>query len=244
MSNELVPAEAVEATPPALPDIAALQQASDYSDKKGFVDVAGPGFGTFLPYLQLFTSNSEECKTGEVPVAHYGTVEGKEKTITVIGKTVRCCPIAWRAKAMFFKTADGKPVAFHNQKSKEFLDIRAAADADSNSGNMYGPEFLMWLPDQKKYVTFFMGSKTARNAATPVHALLPRSGGGLKCGVLAAQFIQGTEYSWHGPTISPSDQSFEGPDFAEIAKIVSDFLTPKDSVIAEAAPIGSANPDR
>lgn len=227
-----------------MPDIAALQRESEYGGQVEFVGVAGPGFTSFLPYLMLFGSNSDQVKEGLVPVATLGYIEGKEKKLTLIGKTVLVCPLAWRAKAMFFKTADGKPVAFHKPKSEEFKKIRDAANADSNSGNMYGPEFLLWCPNEKKFMTFFMGSTTARNASQPVHALLPRSGGPLRAGILSAVLIDNGTHKWHGPTISLSDQSFDSPNPEDVTKHVVDFLNPRDSVIEEAAPPAAQNPDR
>lgn len=243
MSTAIAPTES-NAVAIAMPDIAALQQGSAYANQTGFIEVAGPGFGSFLPYMQLFTSNSDEVKTGMIPVAHYGLVEGKEKKLTPLGNRVLCSPVAWRAKAMFFKTADGKPLAYHNPKSEEFKSIRDKANEDSNSGNMYGVEFLVWLPETKKLATFFMGTKTARNAAGPVHALLPRSGGSLKLGVLTAQLIDNGDYKWHGPVMNLSDQSFDNPNGEELTKAIVDFLNPRDSVPEEAAPKEATNVDR
>jgi hypothetical protein len=224
-----------------MPDIAALQAASDFAGAGA--GLVGTGVA-FLPYLQLYGSNSEEAKRGLIPIANYGTVEGKEAKLTDCGKTILVVPCAWRSKAMWFKAPDGKPKAFHNQQSEQFKKIRAAADADSNSGNMYGPEYLFWFPAQKRFVTFFMGSKTARNAAGAVHALLPRAGGGLKGGMLTGVLIDNGTHTWHGPTISPSDQSFEMPDPTLLLQTVGEFLQPRDSVLEEAAPAATINSDR
>ncbi len=225
-----------------MPDIAALQAASDYQGAKDFVALAGAGFN-FLPRLQLFTSNSEEVKRGTINVATYGIITGKDQ-LKPLGKTVPFMPLAWRAKAMVVKDVD-KPLAYHKPQSPEFKAIRANADANSNSGNMYGPEYLGWVPGEG-YVTFFMGSKTARNAATPVRALLPKPNGSLRCGILNSVFIEAKGFSWHGPTISPSDQSYEGPPADGIAQVVTDFLNPVDSVPEDSAPApeGATNDER
>lgn len=224
-----------------MPDIAALQAASDYAGQSPVL--FGPGV-SFLPYLQLYGSNSEEAKRGLIPIANYGTVEGKEAKLTDVGKVILIVPCAWRAKAMWFKSPDGKVKAFHNQKSPQFEKIKNAADADSNSGNMYGPEFLFWFPQQKRFVTFFMGSKTQRNAAGPIHALLPRPGRGLTAGLLTAVLIDNGTHTWHGSTVSPSDQSFELPDGPTLEATVREFLQPRDSAIEEAAPATATNTDR
>ncbi len=225
-----------------MPDIAALQAASDFSDASDFVAIAGTGF-SFLPRLQLFTSNSDEVKRGKVNLAEYGIVTGKDQ-IKQLGKSVPFMPIAWRAKAMVVKDVD-KPLAYFKKDSPEFKAIRAKSDADSNSGNMYGPEFLGWIPGEG-YVTFFMGSKTARNASTPVRALLPKPNGTLKCGILTAVFIEAKGFSWHGPTISPSDQSYDGPPPETVMEVLNAFLNPLDSVPEDStpAPEGASNEER
>lgn len=226
-----------ESTAIALPNIAALQAASAYAEPEQGV------FGTganFLPRLQLFTSNSDECKRGVIPVATYGVFKGKE-TLIEIGKTVVVIPLAWRAKAMFL--GGDKPVAFHDPKSKEFADVRRKADADSNSKNMYGPEFLLWTQDHG-YVTFFCGSKTARNAAPAIRALLPTATGQLRYGVLSAEYINNDKYSWHGPKIEVSLQNIDGPPAESVVTTITDFLNPVDSIAPEAAPAASVETDR
>ncbi len=226
-----------------MPDIGALQATSEYGDPQGLAKIGAIGF-SFLPRLQLFTSNSEECKTGAIKIAHYGIIKGQDP-VKELGKTVLIVPIAWRAKAMDVKSFD-KPVAFHKPNSNEFKAIRSRADADGNSGCMYGPEFLVWVPSEGCYATFLMGSKTARNAAPPVKALLPKPGGQLRAGILEAQYIEGTEFKWHGPKIVPTEQSFEGPPAEGIMDVLTNFLNPIDSVPdnSEPAPADATSGDR
>lgn len=242
MSAEVAVPETGTTAVATMPNIAALQASSDYGEVKDFAGLAGPGMN-FLPRLQLFTSNSDEVKRGNIGVATYGLVTGKDQ-LKPLGKTVLVVPLAWRAKAMTVKDVE-KPLAYHKPQSPEFKAIRAKADADSNSGNMYGPEYLMWIPGEG-YVTFFMGSKTARNAATPVRALLPKPNGSLRAGILNSVFIEAKGFSWHGPTISPSDQSFEGPPPETVLETITNFLNPVDSVPEDStpAPAEAANQDR
>jgi len=218
-------------------NVAALQKASSYDDTD-FGGIAGSRAG-FLPRLQLFTSNSEPVKKGEIGVAHYGIIKGKD-TLIDLGKSVVVIPLAWRAKAMFVKS---DPVlAYHNPKSEQFQEIKKKADADSNSGNMYGPEFLLWH-EEHGYLTFFMGSKTARNEAPAIRALLPTPDGRLRAAVLSATYIQTKEYSWHGPKVVASSQSVTPPPADTLEVTISDFLNPTDSVV-EKAPEDAARTDR
>jgi hypothetical protein len=223
----------------AVVGIAALQASSSF-DNEMFGGVAGNRAG-FLPRLQLFTSNSEQCKKGLIPVATYGLIKGKTELIS-LGKTVIGVPVAWRAKAMYVKGDD--VLAYHNAKSVEFQDIKKKADADSNSGNLYGPEFLIWLGPDHQFVTFFMGSKTARNEAPAVRALLPGADGRLRSANFSSVFIETKEYSWHGPKIVASGQSLDLPDPNVLEQVVGDFLNPIDSQPKEKATEDEVKADR
>jgi len=217
--------------------ITALQAASKFTDDT-FSEVGGTG-ANFLPRLQLFTSNSEQCKKGQIGVATYGLLIKDE--LTELGKDILAMPLAWRSKAMFVKS--DPPVAYHNQASKEFQEIKEKAKADSNSGNLFGPEYLVWLGPQHGFATFYMASKTARNASGAVHALLP-SDGKFKVGVFSSEYIETKDYGWHGPKCTLSTQTLELPPQAQMDAVVADFLNPRDSAKKEAAPTEAVNQDR
>lgn len=200
----------------------ALQAASDFA-LDNFAGVAG-NRGSFLPRLQLFTASSDEVKEGKIGVAVYGVVKGED--LIEVGKLVPLIPYAWRAKAMNLK-AD-PPQAYHNQKSPEFIDFQRRA-ADSNSGYVFGPEFLLWMGDPHGFVTMFFMNKTARNVAPDLRALLPDPATGrTRVAVLGAKLIENDDYKWHGPTIMPSSQTIAPPPDDLLEMTCRTFLAPKD----------------
>ena len=178
--------------------IAELQSKYD----SGFDEIASST--KFLPRLQLFTSNSEAVQTGKIPVAHYGLVKGKDN-ITDLGKSVLCMPLAYRAKAL--DTKANPIVAFHVQADPRFQAIVKRANANANSG----------------FVTFLMGSKSARNEAGAVRACIDK---GM---VLTANFIVGKEYKWHAPKAELSMQGISAPPPDRKGEILLDFLNPPDA---------------
>jgi len=205
-----------------------------------FAEIAGSG-ASFLPRLQLFTANSEEVKQMKIPMATYGIVTRKADPIIQLGATVQVMPLAYRPKAMDVRV--NPVVSYHKPDSSEFRAIKDEADRDSNSGKMYGPEFLMWVKDHGFAVMMF-GSKTARNVAPSVRALV------CKYALLSAKYISTPKtdkkqaYSWHGPEICVSSQAFQLWEDGTLEAIVTTFLNPKDSVVAEEAPEGTgAAPD-
>lgn len=222
-------------------DIAALQKAKFADD--GFGDLSGPGFGAFLPYIQLCGSSTDLAKRGEIAVGNYALIigSGDKKEHVDLGKNVICIPVAWRPKAMNAKT---NPVlASFNPASPLFQQLRKTAEADSQSGCMFGPEFLLWIPGHG-FATFHMGSKTARNEARSVQALLPGNDGRLKTANLSAQFIKTEKYSWHGPKCVISSQVAEQPPAELMLQTVTDFLNPADSKPPETAAPEVVNQDR
>lgn len=241
MSEELKTNDATALAVATTKSVAQLQAESGFDDDM-FKEVGGTGFAGFLPRLQLFTSNSQEVKRGKIDLAAYGLISGKEKTLTPLGKNIIVVPISWRPKAMFTKA---KPVvAYHNPKSDEFKDFKARALADSNAGYMFGPEFLLYMGAEHGFVTFYFGSKTARNESPKLRGLLPIDSMPYRPAMLSAQFIENKDYSWHGPLVTPSSQNIALPEQAEIDMVVSVFLKPKDSVIEEEADAATQNADR
>lgn len=242
-TNALVPAADAASTAA----LVALQQ-ENFGDDLFKQSGGAEGLIGFLPRLQLFTANSNDVKRGKINLAHYGTIAGKEKTLTDLGKNVLLVPIAWRPKAL--NTKADPVMAFHNPMSKEFKDFKAAADKDANSGYMYGPEFLVYIPDKAGgeapigFATFFMGSKSARNESAKLRALLPVGGSPLRPAMCTAQFIETKEYSWHAPQVMPSSQSVAFPEMDKINEIAMIFLKPKDSEIEEKADTETVNADR
>lgn len=222
-----------------IPNIAALQATSAYNVEEPNKELFG-SFLQFLPRLQLFTGNSDQVKRMKIPLAHYGLIKGKEKELIPLGPTVLCIPLAWRAKAMDVSN-DDNILAYHNQNSEEFKRIVQTANTVQNSKCMYGPEFLLWLGATHGFVTFLMGSKTARNAAAPMRALLPRADGILRTGILSAIFIEDDKNSWHGPKVEFSSQSIENPPAEGLVEMITAFLNPQDSGVK--APAIKADPE-
>lgn len=216
-------AKSENATSLALPSIAALQAAAYAPENMAGVFGSRAGF---LPRLQFMTSNTEQIKDGSYEGLNTYAL-CKQKVYTNLGKTILYMPIAWRAKAMFLKS--DPPLAYHKQTSPEFIAIRDAANANSNSGNIYGPEFLVWV-DGQGYATFYFASKTARNEAPNLAAFLPGPDGVLKTVVGGGALIESKDYKWWGTTTALSSQKIPGPPLDTYEMVVREFLTPIDSV--------------
>jgi hypothetical protein len=181
----------------------------------------------FLPYIKLWSSNAKEVQRGQIQAGDFGLQKNKENI--PLGKSVNVFVAAWRPKAMVIPDGEGDILSYFNVKSDEFKRVVEIAAQGSNNGHLYGPEYLLWLPDHG-FCTFFCSSKTSRNEAGNIKALMH------KHGVLTAQLIENDKYSWHGPKMLASAQNWGYPDQEETQRVMGMFLNPRDSVVETATP--------
>jgi hypothetical protein len=168
---------------------------SKYGTDDAFLDVASSGF---LPRVQLMQSTSEQVATGKMRPGVYALVRSKDNAVDLTNE-ITVLVYSWRPKAIRMSDKDVK--VYYNNKSAEFLQIRKDAE-QPNSGCMYGPEFLIWVPTHKTFATLLMGSATARREASQ---LLPLVGKGA---LLRSTLIRGKRHNWQGPVITEYSQGF------------------------------------
>jgi hypothetical protein len=120
--------------------------------------------GKFLPRLQLMTSRSEQCEINGFPTNHFAVVESND--YQDIGESVDILIISWRPKALDTKAEDGviscyDPKFVDGKPTGVFAEIQKKSEG-KDSGCMYGPEYLVFIPSLDLFATFFCGSKTLR----------------------------------------------------------------------------------
>ena len=140
--------------------------------------------GSFIPRLQLMTSNSEKCKSGDFQINHYARVHDSD--FRDLGKDVDILIVGFRPFALE-TTPEGDIVTLYDFEDENFKRIQVEADKPGMNGCMYGPQFLVWVASEQEFMTFLMGSKTARRASPSVKALM------LNAGTLGSQEIKGKE---------------------------------------------------
>lgn len=194
-------------------------------DDKAFEKTASSG--KYLPRLQLMGGSSEKCKAGEFPVNNYALVTGE--VYTDLGKECDVLVIAWRPKAMEIGDAI---INSHDPESAEFKRIMDRADV-KDSGCMFGPEYLVYVPAVKKFATFFCGSKTARKEAPAIKERM------LSAATFKSKKIQTKDYTWYGPQCVPCSTPFDVPAMDLIKVELEKFNNPPADGV-EAAPEAAA----
>jgi hypothetical protein len=176
--------------------------------------------GDFLPRLQLMIANSDPCKEGKFPINHYAVVSGQ--TFKDVGETVDVLVITWRPKAL---ELGDEIISVYDPNHNEFLRIQEKS-GESDSGCMFGPEFLCWVPKTKEFVTFFMGNKSSRREAPNMKARLQMAA------TLKSHQIKTKKYAWFAPIITPCSTPINPlPDMGDLQSQVDKFNNPPETEI-------------
>lgn len=181
--------------------------------------------GSFLPRVQLFTAKSNQAQDGSIGINHYGINDGG--TIKDLGLTVDVLCLTWRPKALDMGEV---VIASYKTDSNEFKRI-AEKSMESDSGCMFGPEFLFWVPTEKKFATFLMGSKSMRREAKkwiPSYLMQPITLKSLK--------IETPKYTWFSPVATVCSTPFDMPSAEDIQEVAEAFNNPPESEV-ETAPV-------
>jgi len=152
--------------------------------------------GSSLPRFSLYTSNSKEVKEGDFPANTYGLKIGE--LLHDMGKNSDIVICAYRLTAL--QVTDDGFCCSHDAKSPLFKDIMNIADTQGfGSGAIYGQEFLVWIPEHKSFATLMCGSKTARNMAAGIKALVG------EVATMSSKKLENKKYSWFAMVCTASN---------------------------------------
>ena len=179
--------------------------------------------GDYLNRMILGQGSSGPCKKGKLPIGNYGIVVNKE---TVLDCTKECDVVlaAWRPRAI--KIADNV-TSFYNPESPGFKQVVALAGT-SDSGCLYGAEFLLWVPQHQQFVTLHLNSPTMRKITDELIACLMKD----IPVTLKTHYIETKKHSWYGPVVQPcSTPITQLPDKEKAVEIINKFNNPKEAEV-------------
>lgn len=180
-------------------DIAALLLTQQQATEEDLAVVSSAG--SFLPRLQLMTSSSKPCKSGKFPMNHFALVQGQQHTD--LGESIDVLPLVYRPKAL--DTAE-TIIQSYSPATDEFQRIMSDAGV-KDSGCMYGPEYLLWVPSQKVFATLFFSSATMRNEAPAM-----KSRQGKPCTLKPIHIDPPkSKHDWWSTQVLPCSTPFEMP---------------------------------
>lgn len=201
-----------------------LPEVTNPYDESYSVVVSG---SAFLPRLQLFIAASELVKNGNFPMNHYGLVASKDQ-VEDLGKEVDVLLLSWRPRAL--DASDKSNIRASSDVNSDLFKEIQENSKETNSGCMYGPEYLVWVPNREKFATVLFGSISARNEARNVHPLIKKP-----C-TFKSRLIKTPKYSWQSMIVTPCSTPFMIPTEDIIREVIGEFLQPKELLGAEKAP--------
>ena len=182
----------------------------------------------FMPRLKLCQSNAKEVQANKVlKGGYFALITGKDD-VQDLGDSVDAWVLHGRAKAL--RTA-GTVSQFFNPEHPEFKKIQAES-RDSSSGSMFGPEFLVYLPDVKDqegnqgaFATIFLSSISSQKEGKGFASRLN------KAVKIVSKLIKTDKYSWFVPQCTDNILSSEGIDLARLEQAVEFFKNEPESEI-------------
>lgn len=192
-------------------------------------DIVAQG-SDYFPRIQLMSSQSGLVAEDKIQKGHFAYVTKKD-SFRDLGPTFDCVVLAVLPKTMLIN--DDTIESSYNHKDPNFLKILSLAKQGSNNGALYGPEFLIWVPDVG-YGTWHLNNATGRIAANEIKNFMH------KAITVASRLIVTKKYKWFGPEIVEClsfDQS-SLPPTDELQKRIEKFLSfvntaPANEVVEE-----------
>jgi hypothetical protein len=183
--------------------------------------------GKFFKRIQLYGGNSLAVKQGKFPIAHYGVTHTKD-SIEDLGAEFDLIPFSWRPKAI--KTSGEDLIVEYDENSDRFKAIMIETE-QPDSGCMYGPDFLIYVPKLKGFFTIFFSNPTMRRES-PNMIKQFNTPTTLKC-----HLIERKKYSWHGPlVINCSTPLTHVPTREEVIAAAENFNALESTIIQDEAP--------
>lgn len=173
----------------------------------------------FLPRIQLCQAQTKLVLQRKVARGgHFALVD--RDNVVDLGNEVEVVVCAGRAKAMQF---DDETVINNFDKDSDTFKSIQERSGDRDSGCMYGPEYLLYLPNQERFVTFFMASTTLRREASQVHSHMGQQA------LLASHPIETKKYTWFGSKCEDLSTPVELPDMKIIQEEIDKFKNEKST---------------
>lgn len=154
----------------------------------------------FLPRLQVNNGLSALVAEGKAGIGTLALVYTKEKFVD-LGKGVAVLALSVRAKALLMPDG-GSPIAYYDQKSDDFVKVQKKAEEGTMNGNMFGPEFLIWIPSQNTFATFYFSSDSMRRVAPQLLQIMKKDPNNGAAGLqpaaakIAPEMVKGKKHTW------------------------------------------------
>ncbi len=196
---------------------------------------------SFLPRISVCGSTTDLVQQGKMAVGTHALVRSGSDFVD-LGKSFSFLAIMLRPKALKIPKDKSAPVSYYKQDSAAFKKVQADSMAGPMNGNMWGPEFLIWVPKANSFASYFCSSATMRNAAPDLLTIMKKEEAGGKSRYVSApatsetHFIIGKVNKWWGARFLPCTTPLppvENPDewMEKFKEEVEKFKNPPESEV-------------
>jgi len=192
--------------------------------------------GPWLARLQLFSSRSAAAMERVIPAGHWG-IPVSSSTIIDLGDEVDVVLVAHRDRAMWY---DGEEMHSSTDRNSPLYNrLKDMAEADSESGAMYGPEFLAWVGEIQMFLTIFLGNKSARRETLAFMQVMNQPA------TVYCRLVSGKKHKWEVPQIKGSKAfPFDLPTDKAIQEAWAKFTKPDEQAELADADTGDSGRER
>ncbi len=183
----------------------------------------------YLARVNLMAATSGLVQDGKMPVGKFALVFSKSRFVN-LGETFDFGIISWKPHAMRF-LADGGVENAYDPDSAEYKAI--VRDSSIKGARLaHGPEYLIWLAEQKVFATFLLGNPTLKREKPMMDVLINKKA------TLTSERVKKGQNSWHGIVVtecsSPFETTFTKEEFDDAVNKFNDLSTkPKTDQPAE-----------
>jgi len=173
---------------------------------------------SFLPQLKVGGASSDPVKEGQVQMGAYFLKNGD--SIDDLGKEIDIIPVTWQPKALDYSDRTNI-ISTTDHTSELFAEIKTRSGVQ-NSDCLSGPEFLVYLKDQKKFATLYMCSTSQKKLGPRLAEML---GQAVTCKTKLAKNNKG---SWHVPVFVECPTPMTPPNDVELKDALTKFRAAPD----------------
>jgi hypothetical protein len=175
----------------------------------------------FLPSIRIAQGNNEMVLEGKLNPGEIAVIRNKDDFVRC-GKELILVPLSMRYAAMRFDP--GAVKSYFDHESAEFKQVQVDSE-ETNSRCAYGPQFLVWIPEQREFAHFLFGSKSSRPEARRMKQVINRPA------TLKARLVKNDKNSWFVPVITPYSGETSMPPTEEATEVADKFNNPGSSQV-------------
>lgn len=184
----------------------------------------------WLGYIEQAAVNNKQVVKGIKASGHFYHCIRKDEQID-LGKEFDALVCGSRPKAIDFRNME-KILSYYNVKDEGFQKVKDLSGT-KDSGCMFGPAFLLWIPKANVFSEYLYANISAKNQAGITQDLMD------KWVTYKHKAADNAKGAWNTFTVTPCSMKGEAPDPKRFAAVMHDWDNPPVMAEKADAPAGA-----